>query len=117
MEESRGEWVAPVGSGFSVGSPSKKLGGGASAQMGGMHTSLSGHSSPSKFQGSTSKVGFGAPVTDSAMIEKEKQALERIKLKQQKEIEQMMEHEKQQQTIRERNEKKMQQEREREESR
>jgi hypothetical protein len=81
LEEKNGHWVAPTGSGFSAGSPSKKLG--TSTQMGGMRTSLSGHSSPSKFQGSTmTKVGFGGPVTDSAMIEKEKQALERIKMKQ-----------------------------------
>jgi len=53
--------------------------------MGGMRHSVGGNTSPSKFQGSkTQASGFpgssGAP--DSAMIEKERQALERIKLKQ-----------------------------------
>lgn len=56
--------------------------------MGGLRPS--GIASPSKFQGSS--VGFsgaqgGSSAQKSAMIEKEMQAIERIKMKQQKEIE------------------------------
>ena len=55
--------------------------------------------------GSASKALSGGPI-DSAMIENERRALEKIKLKQQKEMEQMMEYEKKMQEIRERNEEK-----------
>ena len=44
--------------------------------------------------------------TESAMIEQERKALEKIKLKQQKEIEQMMEYERKMQEIRDRNDEK-----------
>lgn len=51
------------------------------------------------------------------MIEREKRALEKIKARQQKDIEQMMEHELQMDRIRQRNEEKMIQQREKEERR
>jgi len=50
-------------------------------QMGGLRTTTSGQSSPSKFQGSNGFAGTTS-VAKSAMILKEQQALERIKLKQ-----------------------------------
>lgn len=49
---------------------------------------------------------LSAPI-DSAMIENERKALEKIKIKQQKEMEQMMEHERKMQEIRMRNEEKL----------
>ena len=64
-----------------------------------------------------SSMAMSGGATDSAMIEKERQTLERIKLKQQKDLEQMMEYEKKMQEIRDRNEEKMRKEREREEHR
>ncbi|CDW85779.1 UNKNOWN [Stylonychia lemnae] len=54
---------------------------------------------------------------DSAMIEKERQALEKIKQKQQKEIEQMMEYERKMQEIRDKNEEKQIKEKQKEEQR
>lgn len=51
------------------------------------------------------------------MIEREKRALEKIKARQQKDIEQMMEHELQMDRIRQLNEEKMIQQREKEERR
>ena len=51
------------------------------------------------------------------MIEREKRALEKIKARQQKDIEQMMEHELQMDRIRQRNEEKIIQQREKEERR
>ena len=64
----------------------------------------------------TSKLISGGNL-DSAMLERERQQLEKIKFKQQKEIEQMMEHEKKMQEIRDKNEEKFIKEREREERR
>lgn len=101
VEEANGTWVAPTGSNFSNGSGKKTVGsGGSFLQTGGpmIRGAVSNHTSPSKFQGSGMATVFGgisSGVQDSAMIEKERQALERIKLKQQKEIEQMLEHERQ----------------------
>ncbi len=89
VEESNGQWQAPATSGMSNGSSGKKgAQAGLSSQMGGLRPS--GIASPSKFQGSS--VGFsgaqgGSSAQKSAMIEKEMQAIERIKMKQQKEIE------------------------------
>ena len=64
----------------------------------------------------TSKLISGGNL-DSAMLERERQQLEKIKFKQQKEIEQMMEYENKMQEIRDKNEEKLIKEREREERR
>lgn len=122
LEEVNGQW-APGHNNASLtsksGSPSKGSAGvGISTQMGGMRTSGHSTSSPSKLA-KTAQAGFSlAPAQlDSAMLEKEKQALQRIKQKQQRELEQMLGHERQLQEIREKNERKMQADREKEEAR
>lgn len=98
-EESRGAWV-----------PGNQLSK-HSSNSGGKASMAQGHMASSAFQGS--KMITSGPV-DSAMLERERQQLEKIKFKQQKEIEQMMEHERKLQEIRLKNEEKLQKERERE---
>ena len=61
--------------------------------------------------------GNGPVITDSAMLDKERKQLEKIKLKQQQELQQMMEYELKMQQIRQTNEEKLQMQKEREEKR
>ncbi len=59
--------------------------------------------------------GNSVVVTDSAMLDRERKQLEKIKLKQQQELQQMMEYELKMQQIRQLNEEKMKKQQEREE--
>lgn len=67
--------------------------------------------------GQSSIIGGSGDVPQSSMIEREKRALEKIKARQRKDIEQMMEYEIQMERIRLVNEEKMKKAREKEERR
>ena len=66
---------------------------------------------------SRSREGKEVVVMDSAMLDRERKQLEKIKLRQQQEIQQMIEHELKMQGIRERNKAKMRKQRRKEEQR
>ncbi len=73
-----------------------------------------GKSTGSAGNSSMGKAASGVVVTDSAMLDRERKQLEKIKLKQQQEIQQMMEYELKMQAIREQNEEKLRKQQERE---